>query len=74
MCSFYSGNTIKVALSYASTDTLRRLYYAFTSGLPTVKPGWLWDTTSAPRHSLLTPVTSYVGVFLLKGPPVIDGP
>jgi hypothetical protein len=32
---------------------------------------WLWQNT--PRHSLLTPVTSYVGVFLLKEPPVIDG-
>jgi hypothetical protein len=34
---------------------------------------WLRDTNPAPRHSLLTPVTSYVRVFSLKEPPVIDG-
>ena len=51
-----------------------RASYKTCPDLPSYRPACLRDTNSVPWHSLLTPVTSYVGVFLLKGPPVIDGP
>jgi hypothetical protein len=50
-----------------------QITYKNLSLLPIGLTPWLRDNLTAPWHSLLTPVIFFVGVLLLKEPPVIDG-
>ena len=71
--SFSLPTILPTTKNYRVVSDLTVTPYKSRPYLPTHSLSWLRDTISAPRHSLLTSVISYVRVFLLNEPPVIDG-